>query len=114
MTSALFNRLKHGYRFKRLGNRLTFYFITIGLLFTTVTVSILLIKQYQEGYESLYAEANDTIKAVNQQLARSLWNVDQESTHILLEGVFRMPSIQRCKTLLTNNRWNGTERTRIH
>jgi diguanylate cyclase (GGDEF)-like protein len=94
LTSSSFNILKRIYRFKRLGNRLTFYFISIGLLFTTATVSILLVKQYQEGYESLYAEANDTIKAVNQQLARSLWNVDQESTHILLEGVFRMPSIQ--------------------
>ena len=94
MAYSLFNKIKYGYRFKRLGNRLTFYFVTIGLLFTTATVSILLIKQYQEGYESIYTEANDTIKAVNQQLARSLWNVDQESTHILLEGVFRMPSIQ--------------------
>tara|TARA_R110001592_G_scaffold66617_4_gene204632 strand:+ start:8422 stop:10455 length:2034 start_codon:yes stop_codon:yes gene_type:complete len=97
----LLNRIKYGYRFKRLGNRLTFYFIVIGLLFTTATVSILLIKQYQEGYESLYAEANDTIKAVNQQLARSLWNVDQESTHILLEGVFRMPSIQGVQIIET-------------
>ena len=101
MPSSLLNRIKYGYRFKRLGNRLTFYFIVIGLLFTTATVSILLIKQYQEGYESLYAEANDTIKAVNQQLARSLWNVDQESTHILLEGVFRMPSIQGVQIIET-------------
>jgi diguanylate cyclase (GGDEF)-like protein len=97
----LLNKIKRGYQFKRLGNRLTFYFVSIGLLFTTVTVSILLIKQYQEGYTSLYAEANDTIKAVNQQLARSLWNVDQESTHILLEGVFRMPSIQGVQIIET-------------
>ena len=101
MTNSLLNKIKRGYRFKRLGNRLTFYFVSIGLLFTTATVSILLIKQYQEGYTSLYAEANDTIKAVNQQLARSLWNVDQESTHILLEGVFRMPSIQGVKIIET-------------
>jgi diguanylate cyclase (GGDEF)-like protein len=101
LASSLINKIKHGYRFKRLGNRLTFYFITIGLLFTTATVSILLLKQYQEGYSSLYAEANDTIKAVNQQLARSLWNVDQESTHILLEGVFRMPSIQGVQIIET-------------
>tara|TARA_R110001592_G_scaffold237577_1_gene496829 strand:+ start:25167 stop:27200 length:2034 start_codon:yes stop_codon:yes gene_type:complete len=97
----LLNKIKRGYRFKHLGNRLTFYFIVIGLLFTSATVSILLVKQYQEGYESLYAEANDTIKAVNQQLARSLWNVDQESTHILLEGVFRMPSIQGVQIIET-------------
>lgn len=101
MTSSLLNKIKRGYRFKHLGNRLTFYFIVIGLLFTSATVSILLVKQYQEGYESLYAEANDTIKAVNQQLARSLWNVDQESTHILLEGVFRMPSIQGVQIIET-------------
>lgn len=101
MASSLLNKIKHGYRFKRLGNRLTFYFITIGLIFTTATVSLLLIKQYREGYESLYAEANDTIKAVNQQLARSLWNVDQESTRILLEGVFRMPSIQGVQIIET-------------
>ena len=97
MTNSLLNKIKRGYQFKRLA----FYFVSIGLLFTTVTVSILLIKQYQEGYTSLYAEANDTIKAVNQQLARSLWNVDQESTHILLEGVFRMPSIQGVQIIET-------------
>lgn len=101
MTNSLLKKIKRGYQFKRLGNRLTFYFVSIGLLFTTVTVSILLLKQYQEGYTSLYAEANDTIKAVNQQLARSLWNVDQESTHILLEGVFRMPSIQGVQIIET-------------
>lgn len=101
MTNTLFNKIQRGFHFKRLGNRLTFYFVSIGLLFTTATVSILLIKQYQEGYTSLYTEANDTIKAVNQQLARSLWNVDQESTHILLEGVFRMPSIQGVQIIET-------------
>lgn len=101
MTNTLFNKIKRGYHFKRLGSRLTFYFVSIGLLFTTATVSILLVKQYQEGYTSLYAEANDTVKAVNQQLARSLWNVDQESTHILLEGVFRMPSIQGVQIIET-------------
>ncbi len=101
MASSILTKIKKGYRFKRLGNRLTFYFIVIGLLFTTATISILLLKQYQEGYDSLYAEASDTIKAVNQQLARSLWNVDQESTHILLEGVFRMPSIKGVRIVET-------------
>ncbi|KZY45930.1 hypothetical protein A3732_08825 [Oleiphilus sp. HI0050] len=91
--SAL-EKLKHGLRFKKLGHRLTFYFVSLGIFFTVVTVSVLLVKQYQDGRLSVYEEANDTIKAVNQQLARSLWNVDQDSTHILLEGVYRMPSIQ--------------------
>jgi diguanylate cyclase (GGDEF)-like protein len=86
--------MKQRLRFKKLGHRLTFYFVSLGIFFTMATVSVLLVKQYQEGRVSVYAEANDTIRAVNQQLARSLWNVDQDSTHILLEGVYRMPSIQ--------------------
>ncbi len=94
MVFNFLSTMKQRLRFKKLGHRLTFYFISIGILFTVATVSALLIKQYQEGRVSVYAEARDTIKAVNQQLARSLWNVDQDSTHILLEGVYRMPSIQ--------------------
>ena len=93
MSQTFLQKIMPRIRFKKLGSRLTFYFIAIGFFFTLVTVSALLIKQYEDGRISVYAEANDTIKAVNQQLARSLWNVDQDSTHILLEGVYRMPSI---------------------
>jgi diguanylate cyclase (GGDEF)-like protein len=98
---SFLEKLKQGLRFKKLGHRLTFYFVALGIFFTVVTVSVLLIKQYQEGRLSVYEEANDTIEAVNQQLARSLWNVDQDSTHILLEGVYRMPSIQGVKIIET-------------
>jgi diguanylate cyclase (GGDEF)-like protein len=75
--------------------------MSLGIFFIVVTVSVLLVKQYQDGRYSVYEEANDTIKAVNQQLARSLWNVDQDSTHILLEGVYRMPSIQGVRIVET-------------
>jgi len=94
LSASFFTKMKQRFRFRKLGHRLTFYFISIGIVFTAATVSALLVKQYEEGRVGVYAEANDTIKAVNQQLARSLWNVDQDSTHILLEGVYRMPSIQ--------------------
>lgn len=101
MALSFLEKVKQGLRFKKLGHRLTFYFVALGIFFTVVTVSVLLIKQYQEGRLSVYEEANDTIEAVNQQLARSLWNVDQDSTHILLEGVYRMPSIQGVKIVET-------------
>lgn len=82
------------FQFQKLGNRLSFYFISICIFFTLVTVSSLLFKQYQEDKSSVYEEGEETIHAVKQQLARSLWNVDQDSTHILLEGMYRMPSIK--------------------
>ena len=90
----LFSKLQQRFRILTLGSRLTFYFVSIGFIFTLVTVGVLLLKQYDDGRVYVYDEAKGTIEAVNQQLARSLWNVDQDSTHILLEGVYRMPSIQ--------------------
>mgnify|MGYP000117159904 CR=1 FL=1 len=94
MSLKLFSNMQKRFRLFKLGSRLTLYFVSIGFVFTLATVSALLIKQYEDGRVSVYDEAKGTIEAVNQQLARSLWNVDQDSTHILLEGVYRMPSIQ--------------------
>ncbi|TNC81450.1 MAG: hypothetical protein C9356_08960 [Oleiphilus sp.] len=81
------------FRFNKLGHRLSFYFISICIVFTLITVSSLLMRQYIADRATVFTEGEKTIKAVEQQLARSLWNVDQDSTRILLEGMYRMPSI---------------------
>ena len=94
MASDFFSKVQQKFRFQRLGYRLSFYFISICVCFTILTTSVLLFKQFQEDKESVYAESRKTILAVEQQLSRSLWNVDQDSTYILLEGMYRMPSIQ--------------------
>ena len=94
MIFASLSKIQQRFRFQKLGHRLSFYFISICVLFTLLTASALLFKQYQEDKLSVYAESKKTIQAVEQQLARSLWNVDQDSTYILLEGMYRMPSIQ--------------------
>jgi len=90
----LLTQLKQHLQFQKLGQRLSFYFISICIIFTLATASSLLFKQYQEDKASIYKEGLETIHTVEQQLARSLWNVDQDSTRILLEGMQRMPSIQ--------------------
>ncbi len=90
----MFKGVKQRFQFQKLGHRLSFYFISICIFFVLVTVSSLLFKQYQEDKSSVYEEGEETIHAVKQQLARSLWNVDQDSTRILLEGMYRMPSIK--------------------
>ena len=94
MASNFLSKIQQQFRFQKLGYRLSFYFISICIFFTLLTASSLLFKQYQEDKESVYAESRKTILAVEQQLSRSLWNVDQDSTYILLEGMYRMPSIQ--------------------
>ena len=85
--------VKKRFRFNKLGHRLSFYFISICIVFTLITVSSLLLRQYIVDRETVYTEGEKTINAVQEQLARSLWNVDQDSTRILLEGMYRMPSI---------------------
>lgn len=94
MVFSSLSKTQQRFRFQKLGYRLSFYFISICIFFTLVTASALLFKQYQEDKISVYAESRKTIQAVEQQLSRSLWNVDQDSTYILLEGMYRMPSIQ--------------------
>src|SRR5690606_8672258 len=78
----------------KLGYRLTFYFVSIGALFTVLMVSGLLYKQYIDDRDAVFAESVKTIQTIQQQLARSLWNVDHDSTRILLEGVYRQPYIK--------------------
>lgn len=87
--------------FNKLGHRLSFYFISICIIFTLITVSSLLLRQYTADKAAVYTEGEKTIKAVKQQLARSLWNVDQDSTRILLEGMYRMPSIHSLRIIET-------------
>ncbi|MFT5718998.1 MAG: diguanylate cyclase (GGDEF)-like protein [Oleiphilaceae bacterium] len=94
MASVFLTKIRQNFRFQKLGYRLSFYFISICIFFTLLTAASLLFKQYQADKESIYAESRKTILAVEQQLSRSLWNVDQDSTYILLEGMYRMPSIK--------------------
>jgi len=94
LNSTFVEGIKQRFRFQKLGKRLSFYFISICILFLLATVSSLLFLQYQDDKSAVYEESEKTIHAIRQQLARSLWNVDQDSTRILLEGMYRMPSIQ--------------------
>ena len=84
MALNLLKKIQQGLRFQKLGHRLTLYFVAIGLILTMITIAALLFRQYEKGKAEVYHEAERTIAAVNQQLARSLWNVDQDSTKILL------------------------------
>lgn len=94
MPAMLPEGIRQRFRFQKLGHRLSFYFISICIVFTLATVSSLLFLQYQDDKSAVYKESEKTIHAIRQQLARSLWNVDQDSTKILLEGMYRMPSIK--------------------
>lgn len=93
MATPTSQRLKTRLGFNKLGHRLSFYFISICVVFTLITVSTLMVRQYLADRASVYTEGEKTIKAVKEQLTRSLWNVDQDSTRLLLEGMYRMPSI---------------------
>lgn len=78
---------------KRLGNRLAWYFISIGFVFTLV-VSVAIIEfEHLQRSEQIDEKSRETVSAIENQLIRSLWNVDDESTQILLEGITRSPSI---------------------
>lgn len=77
----------------RLGDRLAWYFISIGLVFT-LAISISITEYEHIKYsEQVDKESRETVRAVKDQLERSIWNVDEESTLILLDGLARSQSI---------------------
>ena len=79
---------------QRLGDRLAWYFISIGLVFT-LAVSIALIEYEHIKYtEQVERDSRETVRTIKDQLERSLWNVDDESAQILLDGLARSPSIK--------------------
>jgi diguanylate cyclase (GGDEF)-like protein len=87
-------KLKRVLRPQKLGHRLALYFISISLVFTFVVSSVIIQFERQKHLNLANDESRETIAAVQDQLVRSLWNVDRESTKLLLEGIQRTPSIQ--------------------
>lgn len=74
---------------QRLGDRLAWYFISIGLVFT-LAISIALIEYEHIKYtEQVERDSRETVRTIKNQLERSLWNVDEESAQILLDGLAR-------------------------
>ena len=79
---------------QRLGDRLAWYFISIGMVFT-LAISIALIEYEHIKYtEQVERDSTETVRTIKNQLERSLWNVDEESAQILLDGLARSPSIE--------------------
>jgi diguanylate cyclase (GGDEF)-like protein len=79
---------------QKLGDRLAWYFISIGLVFT-LAVSIALIEYEHIKYtEQVERDSRETVRTIKDQLERSLWSVDDESAQILLDGLARSPSIK--------------------
>jgi diguanylate cyclase (GGDEF)-like protein len=92
--SKIKKRLKRAVRPQKLGHRLALYFISLSMIFTFAISAVLIQFERQKHLELTNKESRETIKAVQDQLVRSLWNVDRESTKLLLEGIQRTPSIE--------------------
>ena len=93
MKNRIIKRGINFFRPVRLGDRLAWYFISIGLVFT-LAISISITEYEHIKYsEQVDKESRETVRAVKDQLERSLWNVDEESALILLDGLARSQSI---------------------
>lgn len=81
----------------KLGQRLALYFVLLGLLFVVLTTAVASVFQYRNAQDELHSNALQTMQAVRDQLARSLWNIDDLSIQLVLQGMVRTPSIAGVK-----------------
>jgi len=86
----------------RIGDRLAGYFIVASLLFT-VTIAFIVIEYESLKYrDQIQAESIHTVEAVKQQLERTLWNVDEESTQVLLAALAQSNAIRGAQLVRPN------------
>ena len=76
-----------------LGQRLALYLMLICISFSLITITGVMLFQYQRDYHSYHEKTASSIEAIKEQLAHSLWRVDEESIQLLLVGTYRLSHI---------------------
>ncbi|KZZ60037.1 hypothetical protein A3762_03425 [Oleiphilus sp. HI0125] len=78
---------------QKLGDRLAWYFISIGLIFTLAVFITLIEYENRIHTEKIQSSSKEAVGAIKAQLERNLWNVDDEGVQTLLDGLSRSPAI---------------------
>lgn len=87
------NNTKKNYTYSRIGLRLSIYAVILSLLFALVSISILVYIDSKKEKDSLIKSANQAISTVEEQLSKSLWDIDNEEIYIILNGLVQLPFI---------------------
>jgi len=88
-TRKSFTRLRPS----KLGQRLALYSASLCLVFTLI-VSVAILEYEQISHtRQINKESRETVRTIEKQLERSLWQVDEHGTETLLDSLVRTPSI---------------------
>ena len=78
----------------RIGLRLSVYFIAICLLFSVVSMILLMASQYHYSEQQISDNADRAISTVEDQLAKHLWDIDNAAIDSTLNGLLEAVAIR--------------------
>ena len=85
--------LKNNYVYSRIGLRLSIYAVILSLFFALISISILVYIDSKKEKQSLLDNSHQVITTVERQLAKNLWDLDNEGIKIILKGLVQLPFI---------------------
>lgn len=84
---------KNNYVYSRIGLRLSIYAVILSLFFALISISILVYIDSKKEKQSLLDNSHQVITTVERQLAKNLWDLDNEGIKIILKGLVQLPFI---------------------
>jgi diguanylate cyclase (GGDEF)-like protein len=87
------NDNKKSYVYSRIGLRMSIYAVILSLLFALISISILVYIDSKKEKKSLLDSSHQVITTIERQLAKNLWDLDNEGIVIILKGFVQLPFI---------------------
>jgi diguanylate cyclase (GGDEF)-like protein len=86
--------VKNSPSYSRIGLRISLYAVILSLLFSAVSISILIYIESKQEKTIIIENAKRAIHTVEKQIAKDLWDIDHEGIKITLNSLAQLPSIR--------------------
>ncbi len=72
---------------QKIGFRLSIYAVLIAIFFAIISSILILSFEYYKNRNQTIVSANHLMQAITPQLAKALWNIDDETISITLDSI---------------------------
>lgn len=84
---------KKDFSYQGIGLRISLYSVIISFLFSLISISILVYFESKKNHKAIFNNAHRSIRTIEQQLAKRLWDIDTDRVLITLNSLEKLPFI---------------------
>lgn len=85
---------KKDFPYQKIGLRISLYAVVISFLFALVSISILVYLDSKKEHKAIFNNANRSLRTIEKQLAKDLWDIDTDRVLITLNSLEKLPFIK--------------------